>query len=223
MIELLQQGGPFVMVLAALAFVAVFLIFERIFFFQRVRINVGDLLLGLANHVRNKAYAEALHEASRAPGPVARVCHAVLMRRQVPRSDLRDIAQEAGQMEVPILERNLRPLYSIAMVAPLIGMLGTISGLTETFMLQSMDDGFASSSEMNMGIYKSLITSAIGLTIAVPAYLFYIYFYSKVKRMAHSIERGGIEMINIICDARDQTEIVSFREEADELGKKQGS
>ena len=63
MIQLVDQGGPFVWVLAVLAFASMFFVMERIFFFQKVRINVGDLLLGLANHVRKGAYAEALHEA----------------------------------------------------------------------------------------------------------------------------------------------------------------
>ena len=217
MLQLVDQGGPFVWVLAVLAFISMFFVLERIFFFQKVRINVGDLLLGLANHVRKGAFAEALHEAARAPGPTARVAHAVLMRKNLPRRDLRDIAQEAGQLEVPRMERNLRALYGVALVAPLVGMLGTISGLVVTFMQMSEDKGFSSSTEMTRGIYEALVTSALGLSIAIPAYLFYLFFYGRVKRMAHRIERTGIEMVNIICDARDQGEIVSFRDGVNEV------
>lgn len=217
MLQLIDQGGPFVWVLAVLAFMSMFFVLERIFFFQKVRINVGDLLLGLANHVRKGAFAEALHEAARAPGPTARVAHAVLMRKNLPRRDLRDIAQEAGQLEVPRMERNLRALYGIALVAPLVGMLGTITGLVVTFMQMSEDKGFSSSTEMSRGIYEALVTSALGLSIAIPAYLFYLFFYGRVKRMAHRIERTGIEMVNIICDAREQGEIVSFRDGVNEV------
>jgi len=217
MLLLVEQGGPFVWVLAVLAFVSMFFVLERIFFFQKVRINVGDLLLGLANHVRKGAFAEALHEAARAPGPTARVAHAVLMRKNLPRRDLRDVAQEAGQLEVPRMERNLRALYGVALVAPLVGMLGTVSGLVTTFMEMSQDKGFSSSAEMTRGVYEALVTSGLGLAIAIPAYLFYLFFYGRVKRMAHRIERTGIEMVNIICDARDQGEIVSFRDGVDEV------
>jgi len=220
MLQLVDQGGPFVWVLAVLAFTCMFFVLERIFFFQKVRINVGDLLLGLANHVRKGAFAEALHEAARAPGPTARVAHAVLMRKNLPRRDLRDVAQEAGQLEVPRMERNLRALYGIALVAPLVGMLGTVSGLVTTFLEMSQDKGFSSSTEMSRGVYEALVTSGLGLAIAIPAYLFYLFFYGRVKRMAHRIERTGIEMVNIICDAREQGEIVSFRDEAEEVANK---
>jgi len=204
MLQLVEQGGPFVWVLGVLAFASMFLVLERIFFFQKVKINVGDLLLGLANHVRNGAFAEALHEAARAPGPTARVAHAVLMRKDLPRRDLRDVAQEAGQLEVPRMERNLRALYAIALISPLIGILGTVSGLLMTFMGMSEDKGVYAASEMSRGVYQALVTSGLGLAIAIPSYLFYLFFYGRVKRMVHRIERTGIEMINIICDARDQ-------------------
>lgn len=221
MLQLVEQGGPFVYVLGLLALVSMLLIFERIFFFQKVRINVGDLLLGLANHVRKGSYAEALHEAARTPGPAARVAHAVIMRKSLDRRDLRDIAQEAGQLEVPSLERNLRGLYGIALLAPLVGMLGTVSGLVNTFLSMSEDKGFASPTEMSNGVYESLVTTGLGLAIAIPVYLFYLFFYGRVKRMAHRLERVGIEMVNIICDAREQGEIVSFTEKKDEISQQE--
>ena len=217
MLQFIEQGGPFAYALALLAFVSLLLIIERLFFFQRVKISVGDLLLGLANHVRKGAFAEAVHEAARAPGPTARVAHAVLMRKNLPRRDLRDVAQEAGQLEVPRMERNLRALYGIALVTPLVGMLGTVSGLTKTFMEMNKEKGFASAAEMSGGVYESLVTTALGLAIAIPVYLFYLFFFGRVKRMVHRIERTGVEMVNIVCDAREQAEIVSFSKEAKDI------
>lgn len=87
-------------------------------------------------------------------------------------------------------------------------------------MAVSQEKGFASPAEMSGGVYESLVTTGLGLAIAVPVYLFYLFFYGRVKRMVHRIERAGIEMVNIICDAREQTEIVSFRQEAREISDK---
>lgn len=213
--ELINQGGSFVWVLLALSFVAMVVVFERVIFFQRNHVHVGNLILGLANHVRKKAYGEALHEAARAPGPVARVAHATLMRHHLPRTDLRDIAREAGQMEVPRIERNLRGLYAVALISPLVGMMGTVTGLIKTFDGMSARAGFASSDLINEGVHESLITTALGLMVAVPAYLFYLYFLGRAKRMVHRIERAGIEIVNVICDSHEaKGDIVSFGDEA---------
>jgi biopolymer transport protein ExbB len=216
-----DQGGPVVWLQAVLAVLAAMFILERTFFFHRSRVNVGDLLAGLANHVRRKAYAEALHEASRAPGPVARVCYSMLLRQRLPRADLRDVAQEAGQLEVPRIEKNIRGLLAVAMLAPMSGLLGTVLGLLETFQRLSEQGAFSGSTELSQGIFKALITTVLGLTIALPAYLFYLYFVGRAKRLMHRIERAGIEMLNIISDAREDGEIVSFRDElvAQERGR----
>src|SRR5688500_14306104 len=138
---LLENGGPILWLQAALAFFGAVFVVERLFFFHRARINVGDLLVGLSNHVRRKAYAEAIHEAARAPGPVARVAHSVLLRHSMERPDLRDIAQEAGQLEVPRIEKNLRGILAVSVLAPLTGMLGTVLGLAETFQRMSERGG----------------------------------------------------------------------------------
>ena len=189
--------------LLVLSFVGMMIVLEKIIFFQRTKIHVGDLMLGLANHVRKGAHDEALREAARAPGSVARVAHATLMRYYLPRADLRDIAMEAGQMEVPRIEKNLRGLYTVALIAPLIGMLGTVNGLIDTFVKMSNSSGLSSNLDMAKGIYEALITTGLGLLVAVPAYLFYLYFVGRVKRLVHRIERGAIEIVNIICDERD--------------------
>ena len=201
--------------LVVLAAVAVVLIVERILFFQRVRIDVGDMLLGLANLIRKEKYNEAMHEAARARGPVPRVAYAALMRYKMERKDLRDIVQEAGQLEVPSIEKNLRGVYAIALIAPLVGVLGTVSGLIKTF--QGIQGSTTASVEgVYEGLYESLVTTGVGLTIAVPCYLFYIHFIGRSRRLLNRIERAGIEIVNVICDAREGITTHLAPEEKDE-------
>lgn len=212
---LIDQGGAVVWLQLVLAMLGGLFVVDRLFYFHRARVNVGDLLAGLSNHVRRKAYAEALHEASRAPGPVARVCYSMLLRHALPRRDLRDVAQEAGQLEVPRIEKNIRGLLGVALLAPLTGLLGTVLGLLETFQRLSEQGAFSGSAELSEGIFQALITTALGMTIAIPAYLFYLFFLGRAKRLMHRIERAGIEMLNLLCDARQEGEIVSFRDEVE--------
>lgn len=210
---LLERGGPIIWLQLALAFFGAVFVIERLFFFHRARINVGDLLVGFSNHVKRKAYAEALHEAARAPGPVARVAHAVLLRHHLERRDLRDVAQEAGQLEVPRIEKNLRAILAISLLAPLVGMLGTILGLTDLFEGLSQQSEGTVSVDLSEGVFQALVSTAFGLIVAIPAYLFYVYFHARAKRLFHRIERTGIEMVNIVCDARAEEGIVLIRDE----------
>lgn len=210
---LIEQGGPLVWVLLGLAFIGSVCVVERLFFFHRARINVSDLLVGLAQHIRRKSFAEALHEAARAPGPVARVAHAILLRYYLDRSHLRDIAQEAGQMEVPRIEKNIRAIMGVALLAPLVGMLGTLLGMLETFQKMGEQGGFTGPAELTSGVFIALITSVLGLTIAVPMYLFYLYFLGRAKRLVRRLERAGIEVVHLIADTREEEEYAPFRGE----------
>lgn len=209
---LIEQGGPLVWVLLGLAFIGLVCVIERLFFFHRARINVGDLLVGLAQHIRRRSFAEALHEAARAPGPVARVAHAALLRYYLPRQDLRDVVREAGQLEIPRIENNIRAILGVALLSPLVGMLGTMVGMVETFQHVS-EGGFTVPAELTTGVFTALITSVVGLTVAVPMYLAYLYFLGRAKRLVHRIERAGIELINLISDAREEQEFAPFRGE----------
>ncbi len=80
---------------------------ERLLYLHRATIHVGEFLKGLSNLIRRRNFAEALHESAGTPGPVARVIHAAIIRHDAPRAELRDIVQEAAQLEVPKLERFL--------------------------------------------------------------------------------------------------------------------
>jgi len=220
--SLIEQGGPLVWVLLGLAFIGAVCVVERLFFFHRARINIGNLLVGLAHHIRRRSFAEALHEAARAPGPVARVAHAALLRYYLKRSDLRDVVQEAGQLEVPRIEKNIRAILGAALLAPLVGLLGTMVGMLDTVQRASELGGFSDPAELSRGVFVALITSVLGMLVAVPLYLFYLYFHGRAKRLVHRIERAGIEMVHLISDAQEEEEFAPFRGEVtsgNKLGK----
>ena len=184
---------------------------ERLMYFHRATIRVGEFLRGLANLVQRRNFAEALHECAGTPGPVARVIHAAIIRHEAPRTELKEIVQEAGQLEVPNLERNLNILSTIAFVTPLVGLLGTVTGLIEAFVTISSHSGFASSTDISTGIYQSLLTTAAGLVVAIPSSVAYSFLSSRVNSLMHDIERGGIEIVNLITERKAEgAEIIDF-------------
>lgn len=189
-----------IIVLCSVTAVGVF--FERLFALHRASIPVGEMLRGLANILRKENYAEALQECATTPGPVARVAHAMILRHGAPREELRDIAQEAGQLEVPKLERNMPLLSTIAYATPLIGLLGTIIGLLTTFQEIASQSGYASATDIAEGVYEALLTTAGSLAVALPAFIAYSYLSARINSLIHDMERAGIEILAILDEVR---------------------
>jgi biopolymer transport protein ExbB len=201
MIDYMWKGGPLMWVLLLLSIISTTVFLDRLIYTHRATIRVGEFLRGLANLIARGNFAEALHECAGTPGPVARVIHAALVRHQAPRSELKEIVQEAGQLEVPKLERHLPVLAAIAYVAPMVGLLGTVTGMIEVLVTLSSHAGYATAVEISAGIYKSLLTTAAGLVVAVPTSLAYSFLSSRVNTLMHDMERGGIEIVNLICES----------------------
>ena len=220
MFEILNQGGPLVFLLLGCSLLAVGIFLERFFLFHRANLDVQDLLQGLGNLIHKKNYAEALHVCAGTPGPVARVVHAAIVQHEAPREELKQIVQEAGQLEVPKLERYLSAILAIAYIAPLIGLLGTVLGLIDTF-IPVTENGWASTTDLAKGIYKSLVTSAVGLAVSIPSYILYSYLAAALHSLMHDMERGGIEIVNLITATRQNKEIVDFKEGAQRLAEEQ--
>lgn len=202
MLEFLQKGGPLMWLLLLCSVVGVAVFLERFFYLHRATIRVGELLKGLSNLLAIGNIAEAAQECASTPGPAARVMRAVLLKHDLPRPELRDIAQDAGQLEVPKLERNLGLLVAIIYAAPLVGLLGTLIGLIDAFTAMGAQGGYATTAEIGSGIYQSLLTSAGGLAICIPALLSYQYLSAKVNTLMHDMERAGIEIVNLLVDLR---------------------
>ncbi|MEM9081509.1 MAG: MotA/TolQ/ExbB proton channel family protein [Verrucomicrobiota bacterium] len=218
--ELLEAGGPVLWVQLVLAFLGVVLVLERLLFFQTVKTSVPDLLLGLDNHIRKQAFAEAQHEASRVRGPAARVAHSVLVRSSLPRTNLREVAEESVRLEVPRIERNLRALLGVALLAPLTGLLGTALGLLDVFGEIAETGSTIAQTTLARGVFESLVTTVVGLAVATGAYGFYLTMLGKARRLLGELERTGIEMVNLIMDARDQAEVVLLRDQVAESVKR---
>ena len=211
MIDYIQKGGLLMWPILVCSIIAIAVFAERLLYFHRASIHVGEFLQGLSNLVRRRNYAEALHESAGTPGPVARVIHAAIIRHDSPASELREIVQEAGQLEVPKLERFLGILAMIALLTPLLGLLGTVAGMIEAFGTISSHGGYATVTELSNGVYKSLLTTAAGLVVATPTFVAYSYLSSRVNTLMHEMERAGIEVVHMLSDREPRSDIITFQ------------
>jgi biopolymer transport protein ExbB len=210
MIDLIQKGGPLMWLLLLASIVMVAVVAERLTYLRRTTISIGDFFSGLSGLISRGKYAEAQIECKNTPGPVARVVYAAILRPDLPRAELKEIVQEAGQLEVPRLETHLPVLITIANVAPLIGLLGTVSGMITAFVTISSQGGYVTANALSSGIYQSLLTTAAGLVVAIPAYVAHNYLSTKINTLLHDMERAGIEVVNLLVDHRTAAGIIPF-------------
>lgn len=225
MIEFLQKGGPLMGLLLMASVLAAAVFIERLLYLRRVEVPVDDFLRGLANLVRRGQLGEAQLECRGLAVPVARVVHAAILRHDQPRADLKEIVQEAGQLEVPRLERHLELLAMIAQTAPLVGLLGTVTGMIRAFMAVNAGGGNVSAGALSAGIYTSLLTTAAGLGVAIPAGVAHSYLSARVDRLMRELERAGIEIVNVLMDHRPAAPapgIIPFEREAAARPKAEG-
>jgi len=196
----MQKGGPLMWLILLCSVVSVAIFAERLLYFHRATISTGEFLQGLANLIRKQSLAEARIECQAVSVPVTRVIHAAIIRHHLPRAELREIVQEAGQLEVPRLERNLGMLIAIGYICPLIGLLGTVTGLIQAFVQLSSNNGYATLSDVSSGIYQSLLTTAAGLVVAIPTILGYCYLSARLNSLLHDMERAGIETVSLLTE-----------------------
>ncbi|HEY0790019.1 MAG TPA: MotA/TolQ/ExbB proton channel family protein [Chthoniobacterales bacterium] len=210
MLDYMQRGGPLMWLILLCSVVSAAVFVERLLFYHRSSIDVGEFLQGLSNLLRSRKYAEARVECQAVGVPVTRVLQAAISRHHLSRSELREIVQEAGQLEVPKLERHLALLVAIGYIAPLIGLLGTVTGLMQAFVELSANNGYATLAEVSGGIYQSLLTTAGGLVVTIPTILAYCHLSARLNALLHEMERAGIEVVNLLSDVPSDAAIISF-------------
>ena len=143
---------------------------------------------------------EAVSICDATPGPVARIVKTAILNRDKGRERVREAVEEAGLVEVPQLEEHLNLLATIAQIAPLMGLLGTILGFINIFGQISHSDAYANIRELSGGIWEALICAAAGIAVAIPAHAGYNYLVSRVNKIVLDMERAAGEIVNIVTE-----------------------
>src|SRR6266704_6610877 len=165
---LLKTGGPVLWLIILTSAVAVVVFIERFLHCHRAQINSIEFLNGVRTVLKRDNVVEALSICDATPGPVARLVKTAVLNRDHGRERVREALEEAGLLEVPRLEEKLNLLATIAQIAPLLGLLGTVLGFIRTFSLMQQDGLHAHVGDLTTGIWKALVCAAAGLAVAIP-------------------------------------------------------
>ena len=198
--QMMQRGGPLMVVLFICSVWALGVFTERMFYYKRSRMNVSEFLAGVLALVRRQSYAEAISRCEEGHGPIVSVVRTAIYKRHLPPDELREVVREIAQLEIPNLEANISQLGTIGYVAPLLGLFGTVLGMIQAFEQINRTSGTASVGELSQGIYLALITTAAGLAVAIPCYLAHNFLVAQVHSLVADMERAGIETIHTLTD-----------------------
>src|SRR5476649_1565119 len=196
--QMMQRGGPLMVVLFVCSIVALGVFVERMLYYKRSKMNVSEFLAGVLALVRRQSYLEAIARCEEGHGPIVYVVRTAIYKRHLPPAELREVVREIAQLEIPHLEANVSLLGTIGYVAPLLGLLGTVFGMIEAFVQINRTSGTASVGELSQGIYTALITTAAGLVVAIPCYLAHNFLVAQVYTLVSDMERAGSETIRTL-------------------------
>ena len=197
---LLSNGGPVLWVILLTSAVAIVVFVERFLHCHRAQINSTEFLNGVRTVLKRNNVVEALSICDATPGPVARLVKTAILNRENGRDRVREALEEAGLAEVPRLEEKLSLLATIAQLAPLLGLLGTVLGFIQTFMAMQQQGLHAHIGQLSTGVWQALICAAAGLAVAIPAHAAYNYLVSRVNSIVLDMERASTEALNIVTD-----------------------
>ena len=200
-----QKFGFVFWPLALCSITALTFIIERLFTFVRSRSRIGteQFIASIADSLRKENIMEAVSTCEEAGGPLANVLKAGLLRysqaqieeRDISKEEIQEAIEEASLLEIPELERNLPVLGTVAVVSPLFGLLGTVTGMISAFTTIALE-GTGDPQQLAGGISQALLTTAAGLTVAIPCLIFFQLFDSWVNRHMVEISQVSTEIVN---------------------------
>ncbi len=194
-IDIIKDGGPVMWLIAFCSFIALIVILERWFNFHRLQVNVGELLNGLINVLKRGNLLEAISLCEETPGPVSHVLRSVILRYAQNDTDLKQAARNASLDEIPRMERRMNVLATIAYIAPLLGLLGTVLGMIDAFQVIQARGAFVNAVGLSEAIWQALLTTAAGLCVAIPCNIAYNYLVTRIQTVVLEIDKASSEII----------------------------
>ena len=174
--------------------IALAVFIERIVKLRQSRVIPHGLMQTVHDLIMRRKYSDAISLCQSHPSPIARIYHAGLKISGQPRNVIKEVVQEVGRREAAELEKFLTVLSTIASITPLLGLLGTVSGMIKTFNLISYY-GVGNPGTMATGISEALITTAAGLTIAIPTLVGYRLVSSNADSLILILEEQSIKLV----------------------------
>ncbi|RKY42681.1 MAG: MotA/TolQ/ExbB proton channel family protein [Candidatus Makaraimicrobium thalassicum] len=208
--DLVVKGGPLMFLILLCSVIAFAVVIERLWHLRRAKINTEAFMEDISETLKRNRIMDGIDKCNAMPGPIAHILKAGILKHDRPRFEMKEAIEDAGLHEVPRLEKNLGVLATIAHITPLLGLLGTVTGMVRAFQvieqkavaLMPVNPG-----DLAGGIWEALISTVAGLSVAIPTYVAYNFLVSKVDGFVLEMEKSATDIINILGAKRDEDEI----------------
>ncbi len=197
--DLFIAGGSFMWPLLLSLLIGIAVAVERLIVFSKAKLDVNKFLEQLGGYIRKGDLSGAESLCDRTRGPVSAILRAGLLRRDKGLTDVEKAIESAGSIEMAHLEKGLVVLASVSSIAPMLGFLGTVSGMIRAFgeiaAAKNVDASLVAG-----GIQEALITTATGLVIAIPIQMANNYYIAKIGRFVTDMEEASMFLVDQLAD-----------------------
>lgn len=198
LMELVFKGGFWMIPIILLSILAIYVFIERLLTIKKASKTPPEFIEKIKRLVGageiNSARMLCMEENS----PVSKMIEKGISRIGSPLKNIEAAIENVGRIEIYNLEKNLSLLATISGAAPMLGFLGTVTGMIQAFIAIAQEEGSVSPKLLSSGIYEAMITTAAGLVVGIVAYLGYNYLVTRVQKLVHRMEYSSIEFIDLL-------------------------
>ena len=201
MLDFMIKGGVVMIPILACSVIALAIVIERFINLTEGKVIPQDFFARIKGLLLEGHINEALSICSKSNKPIAKIIEAGIMKYYFGRDEIKEAIEDAGRHEIASVEKYLNILSTIAGVAPLLGLLGTVTGMIKVFNIISLG-GIGKAEELAGGIGEALITTAAGLSIAIPTLVFHNIFSERADRLILKMEKSSMELTEILSQGQ---------------------
>ncbi len=208
--DLINKGGPIMYLIILSSILAFGVCLDRMYNLYRARIDADKFMDDITAVLKRNKIIESIEMCNKTPGPIAHIIKAGILKHDRSKPEIKEAVEEAAQLEIPRLEKRLPVLATIAHIAPLLGLLGTVTGMIRSFqVIQAKALALApvNPGDLAGGIWEALLSTVAGLAVAIPTYVAYNYLTSQVDNLVYDMEKSATDLVNLLSSRRDTYEV----------------
>ena len=208
--EMINKGGPMMYLIILSSILAFGVVIDRIYNLHRARIDADKFMDDITAVLKRNKIIESIEICNKTPGPIAHIVKAGILKHDRSKPEIKEAVEEAAQLEIPRLEKHLPILATIAHIAPLLGLLGTVTGMIKSFQViqvKALNLTPVNPGDLAGGIWEALLATVAGLAVAIPTYVAYNYLTSQVDNLVYDMERSAMDLVNLLSSRRDTYEV----------------